>query len=78
MTVVGRVGCDSVGKLNAKSVILEGSRETSAGRHIAVDLSDVKQYSLFAGQLVALDGINSTGMKFVANKAHEVGLNVKF
>lgn len=70
LSVVGRICCDSVGKLNAKSVVLEGSRQTSAGRRIPVDLTSVKQYSLFPGQVVAMDGINSTGAKFVATKMH--------
>ncbi|XP_064622329.1 DNA polymerase alpha subunit B-like [Lineus longissimus] len=71
VTVVGRIGCDSLGKLNAKSVILEGSRETSGGRHIPVDLSEIQQFSLFTGQIVAMSGINSTGNKFVAKKVYE-------
>ena len=72
VTVVGRVCCDSNGKLNAKSVVLEGSRDTSAGRHIPVDLSGVPNYSLFPGQVVAMNGSNTTGNKFIATKIHEV------
>ena len=49
--MVGRISCDSQGKLNAKSVLLEGSRRTSAGKQIAVDLSELKQYALFPGQV---------------------------
>lgn len=48
---MGRICCDSLGKMNAKSVILEGSRDTSAGRSVPLDLSDLKQYSLFPGQV---------------------------
>jgi len=51
VTVVGRVCCDSIGKLNAKSVLLEGSQESSAGRCIPVDLSELKEFSLFPGQV---------------------------
>ena len=51
VTVVGRVCCDSNGKLNAKSVLLEGSVDTSIGKNIPVDLSEIKQYSLFPGQV---------------------------
>ena len=47
----GRVCCDSVGKLNAKSVVLEGSRESSGGQRIPLDLSEAKNYSLFPGQV---------------------------
>ncbi|KAI0214931.1 DNA polymerase alpha subunit B [Lamellibrachia satsuma] len=71
VTVVGRLCCDSDGKLNAKSVILEGSRETSGGRHIQLDLSAIERYSLFPGQIVALDGTNSTGKTFVASKLYQ-------
>ncbi|XP_064602750.1 DNA polymerase alpha subunit B-like [Liolophura sinensis] len=71
VTVCGRICCDSQGKLNAKSVVLEGSRETSAGRCIPIDLSELKEYSLFPGQVVAFDGINITGQKFVTRKLHK-------
>ena len=72
VTVTGRISCDSVGKLNAKSVILEGSRESSAGKCIPLDLSSLKEYSLFPGQLVAMIGTNATGQKFVVSKTYEV------
>ena len=66
--------CDSNGKLNAKSVLLEGSRTTSAGRQIPVELGSLSQYSLFPGQVVAMKGINSSGTKFVAKSLLEVGI----
>ena len=72
VTVVGRVCCDSVGKLNAKSVLLEGSRTTSAGRQVPLELGSLSQYSLFPGQVVAVSGINSSGNKFVAKNVLEV------
>ncbi|XP_052274858.1 DNA polymerase alpha subunit B-like isoform X2 [Dreissena polymorpha] len=71
VTVCGRVCCDSNGKLNAKSVVLEGSIDTSAGKVIPLDVSQLKEYALFPGQIVALTGHNSTGQKFVANKLFE-------
>ncbi|KAK8745983.1 hypothetical protein OTU49_017209 [Cherax quadricarinatus] len=48
--VVGRICCDSVGRLNAASVLLEGSQETSFGNTVPVDLSQLSEYSLFPGQ----------------------------
>ncbi|XP_041352410.1 DNA polymerase alpha subunit B-like [Gigantopelta aegis] len=69
--VVGRICCDSNGKLNSKSVLLEGSRETSAGKTIPLDLSQLPSYSLFPGQIVAVEGVNSTGNMFVASKIFE-------
>jgi len=38
--------------LNVKSIVLEGSRETSGGERVPLDLSDVKDYSLFPGQVI--------------------------
>ncbi|KAG8438009.1 hypothetical protein GDO86_008626 [Hymenochirus boettgeri] len=71
VTVLGQIGCDSNGKLNSKSVILEGDREHSAGMQVSVDLSELKDFSLFPGQVVVMDGTNSTGRKFVATKLYE-------
>jgi len=65
VTVVGRVCLDGrEGKLNAASVLLEGSRETSNGARVAVDLSSVPEFSLFPGQVVAAQGTNTTGTVF--------------
>ncbi|XP_074861832.1 DNA polymerase alpha subunit B isoform X2 [Carettochelys insculpta] len=71
VTVLGQIGCDSNGKLNAKSVILEGDREHSSGGQVPVDVSELKEYSLFPGQVVVMEGINSTGGKLVASKLYE-------
>ncbi|XP_023420163.1 DNA polymerase alpha subunit B isoform X2 [Cavia porcellus] len=71
ITVLGQIGCDSNGKLNSKSVILEGDREHSSGAQVPVDLSELKEYSLFPGQVVIMEGINTTGRKLVATKLYE-------
>ncbi|KAM7084893.1 DNA polymerase alpha subunit B isoform 3-T3 [Molossus nigricans] len=71
VTLLGKIGCDSNGKLNNKSVILEGDREHSSGAQVPVDLSELKEYSLFPGQVVVMEGINTTGRKFVATKLYE-------
>ncbi|CAJ0966935.1 unnamed protein product [Ranitomeya imitator] len=71
VTVLGQIGCDSNGKLNSKSVILEGDREHSSGMQVPVDLSELKEYSLFPGQVVVMEGTNSSGRKFVASKLYE-------
>jgi len=70
VTVCGRVCCDSIGRLNKQSVLLEGSRETSAGKCISLDLSDLKQFSMFPGQVISCDGVNPTGKKFAVNKIY--------
>uniref|UniRef100_A0A8C8R4W0 DNA polymerase alpha subunit B n=1 Tax=Pelusios castaneus TaxID=367368 RepID=A0A8C8R4W0_9SAUR len=71
VTVLGQIGCDSNGKLNAKSVILEGDREHSSGGQVPVDLSELKEYSLFPGQVVVMESTNNTGGKLVASKLYE-------
>ena len=55
VSVVGRVCCDTVGKMNAQSVMLEGSRDTSSGRAVSLDLSQVPHFSLFPGQVFVED-----------------------
>ncbi|XP_051001896.1 DNA polymerase alpha subunit B [Acomys russatus] len=71
VVLLGQIGCDSNGKLNSKSVILEGDREHSSGTQIPVDLSDLKEYSLFPGQVVIMEGFNTTGRRLTATKLYE-------
>lgn len=63
------------GRMNATSVMLEGSRHTSNGSRVEVDLSNVKaakeSYSLFPGQIVAIEGVNTSGRKLVAQRICE-------
>uniref|UniRef100_A0A8C3LQ75 DNA polymerase alpha subunit B N-terminal domain-containing protein n=1 Tax=Chrysolophus pictus TaxID=9089 RepID=A0A8C3LQ75_CHRPC len=73
VTVLGRIGCDSNGKLNPKSAVLEGDRERSAGAQIPLDLSELRDFSLFPGQVVVMEGTNSTGRRLVVSKLYEVG-----
>ena len=60
----GRVCCDGEGRLNAKSVLIEGSFQSSQGRRALLDLSqlttaDGDGYSLFPGQIIAVQGVCS-------------------
>lgn len=55
--------------LNDKSLFLETSRLGGIGQRIPLDLSNLKEYSFFPGQIVGLKGRNPTGRTFVA---HEV------
>uniref|UniRef100_A0A672V690 DNA polymerase alpha subunit B n=1 Tax=Strigops habroptila TaxID=2489341 RepID=A0A672V690_STRHB len=71
VTVLGQIGCDANGKLNAKSVVLEGDQEHSSGGQVPLDLSELREYSLFPGQVVALEGTNSTGRRMVVSKLYE-------
>lgn len=60
------------GRMNATTVMLEGSRATSGGARIEVDLSHLKSdYSLFPGQIVAIEGHNTTGRRLVAQRLCE-------
>ena len=52
MFVIGRICCDSNGKLNSQSVVLEGSQELSSGQQIKLDLSELRQFALFPGQVM--------------------------
>lgn len=76
ITVLGQVCCDSKGKLNAQSVVLEAGPE-HGGQQAPVDLSELKEYSLFPGQVVVMEGLNTTGRRLVASKLHE-GLPLPF
>ncbi|KAG9346527.1 hypothetical protein JZ751_006838 [Albula glossodonta] len=62
VTVLGQICCDSNGKLNAQSVLLEAGQE-QGGRQVPLDLSELKEFSLFPGQVVVMEGMNTTGRK---------------
>uniref|UniRef100_A0A3Q3VXS9 DNA polymerase alpha subunit B n=1 Tax=Mola mola TaxID=94237 RepID=A0A3Q3VXS9_MOLML len=50
ITVLGQICCDGNGKLNAQSVLLEAGPE-QGGQQVPVDLSELREYSLFPGQI---------------------------
>ncbi|KAI5951951.1 POL12 [Candida jiufengensis] len=50
--------------LNNKSLYLETSRLSGVGQRIPLDLSKLKGYSFFTGQIVILKGRNPTGKEF--------------
>ncbi|XP_019941956.1 DNA polymerase alpha subunit B [Paralichthys olivaceus] len=70
ITVLGQVCCDGNGKLNAQSVLLEAGPE-QGGQQVPVDLSELNEYSLFPGQVVMMEGMNTTGKKLMASKLYE-------
>jgi DNA polymerase alpha subunit B len=49
--MVGRICCDSEGRLNERSVLLEGSIELSNGMRTKLDLSKLESFKLFPGQV---------------------------
>jgi DNA polymerase alpha subunit B len=70
--VCGRICCDSAeGKINKASVLLEGSRKESNGRKVQLDLSELPGFSVFPGQIVLVEGINSSGRKMIAKRIIE-------
>ena len=70
--VCGRICCEAAeGRINKSSVVLEGSRRDSAGRRVHLDLSEINSFSLFPGQIVLVEGVNSSGRKMVAKRIIE-------
>lgn len=70
--VCGRVCCESAeGKINKTSVVLEGSRRDSGGRRVHLDLTEIPSFSLFPGQIILVQGINSSGRRIVAKRIVE-------
>jgi DNA polymerase alpha subunit B len=64
------------GRINATSVLLQGSKHLG-GRRVELNLNQVTEgehlanFSLFPGQVVAVEGINSTGRKLTAHRICE-------
>ena len=58
--------------MNSTTVMLEGSRASSGSARVEVDLRHLKSdYSLFPGQIVAIEGYNTTGRSLVAQRLCE-------
>lgn len=49
---VGRIVCDSEGRLNAESCVLEGTLQHSQGRSVKLSLDNLPSYRLFPGQVL--------------------------
>ncbi|KAL1336467.1 hypothetical protein AAHE18_10G065200 [Arachis hypogaea] len=65
---VGMVCCDTEGRLNDKSVMLQGSVEHSGGECVRLDLQRLSHFSIFPGQVVGIEGNNPSGHCLVASK----------
>lgn len=59
------------GKITKANIILEGSLSESGGRRVFLDVSELTEYSLFPGQVVCVQGINSGGRTMVAQRIIE-------
>lgn len=69
--VSGRICCDAAdSKLNAHSILLQGSQDVSSGLTVALDVSKIKEYSLFPGQIVAGEAVNPNGLRLVADSLY--------
>ncbi|VEN59333.1 unnamed protein product [Callosobruchus maculatus] len=66
----GRIISESSGKLNAQSVTLEGTADTNLCNTTNLNLSKVKKYSLFPGQIVAIKGNNITANDLVVEEIY--------
>lgn len=69
VVAVGRIASDSLeGKLNTASLVLETSRRIGQGFRIPLKMDNIKSWSVFPGQIVALRGTNATGTEFTVNE----------
>ncbi|KAF9620472.1 hypothetical protein IFM89_013089 [Coptis chinensis] len=68
---VGMISCDGEGRLNEKSILLQGSVEQSGGQRVRLDLQKLTQYSFFPGQVVGVEGHNPCGHCLVASKVFD-------
>ena len=74
---MGRICCDSAGKLNSKSIVLQGSQDTCLGRSIPLEAVNVSENPLFPGQIVAAEVANPTGKRLIASKIYSDGSGAK-
>ncbi|KAJ1969594.1 DNA-directed DNA polymerase alpha subunit pol12 [Dispira parvispora] len=68
VVVVGRICSESEAKLNKQSVVLEASRSHGGGCRVRLGLDQVPTFSLFPGQIVAMEGVNTNGDMFTVTK----------
>ncbi|CAI5466202.1 unnamed protein product [Closterium sp. Yama58-4] len=68
---VGRVVCDAeaaTARLNESSVLLEGCIDPCQGVRVRLDLRHLPSFSLFPGQILAVEGSNPSGYCLVAKR----------
>nr|SVE75184.1 EOG090X07VJ [Daphnia dolichocephala] len=77
---IGRICCDATSgsRLNTSSLLLEGTRNTSSGQSVPLDVSQLKEFSFFPGQVVAVGGSNPTGKKMVVTSVTTPPINPVF
>ncbi|CAG8547618.1 18778_t:CDS:10, partial [Acaulospora morrowiae] len=72
-STVGRICCDSEGKLNQESVTLE-SLPYFGGKKVKLAINNLSSYALFPGQIVGIQGINNFGSELNVTKILEIPL----
>ncbi|GER47328.1 DNA polymerase alpha subunit B [Striga asiatica] len=65
---VGMICCEEEGRLKDKPVLLQSSVEHSGGQRVRLDLQKLDQFSIFPGQVVAVEGHNPSGHRLIASK----------
>ncbi|CAA0841485.1 DNA polymerase alpha 2 [Striga hermonthica] len=65
---VGMICCEEEGRLKEKPVLLQSSVEHSGGQRVRLDLLKLDQFSIFPGQVVAVEGRNPSGHCLIASK----------
>ncbi len=70
IVAVGRIASDSLegAKLSTSSLVLETPRKLGNARRVPLNLSLLKSYQFFPGQIVALRGINPSGREFTVHE----------
>ncbi|ETO33602.1 hypothetical protein RFI_03501 [Reticulomyxa filosa] len=61
-------------KLQANGIGLEGDWDTSLGKKVTVNVSQLKEYALFPGQQVVVYGVNSNGREILARAVFSNGV----
>lgn len=75
IVAMGRIASDSAeGRLNAASVVLETTRTMGNSIRVPLDLTQLKGYQFFPGQIVALRGSNTSGREFTVKEVLDVPL----
>jgi DNA polymerase alpha subunit B len=64
--------------LNTSSLLLEGTRNASSGKSVPLDVSQLKEFSFFPGQVVAVEGSNPTGKKMIVTSVTTPPINPVF
>ncbi|KAK6638803.1 hypothetical protein RUM43_007072 [Polyplax serrata] len=68
--LVGRIACDGEGRINSKTVQLEGASDNASGEAVDLDMSVLQKYSIFPGQVVAVEAYNLTKDRLVVKELY--------